>query len=192
MIVVCPSCSSKYSVPADAIGAGKLVRCAVCGMTWQQCPVENKKSDEVSGLLKSTFYWFTVFITLFSILFAPKTVSKYWPASASFYKLIGIDKSMNQNAFSIKNVSNFFVKRNGRLYMGIKGELGNISNEVQMVPKLIINLKNDDSLNPEFQTSWTHELTYKKLLPNQKIIFETDLKNVPYTNLICDIKLNTL
>ena len=192
MIVVCPSCSSKYSVPADAIGVGKLVRCAVCGTTWQQNPVEEKKPDAVSGLLKSTFYWFTVFITLFSVLFAPKTVSKYWPASASFYKLIGVDKSVNQRAFSIKNISNFFVKRNGRLYMGIKGELGNVSNEVQMVPKLVIKLRTDNSSNPKFQTSWTHELTYKKLLPNQKIIFETDLKSVPYTNLICDIKLNTL
>jgi len=192
MIVVCPNCSSKYSVPADVIGVGKLVRCAVCGTTWQQTPVEEKRSDEISSLLKSTFYWFSVFIILFSILFAPKTVSKYWPASISFYKLIGIDKSLDQNAFSIKNVSNFFVKRNGKLYMGIKGELWNISNEVQMVPKLVIKLRNDNTLNPAFQTSWTHELTYKKLLPNQKIIFETDLKSVPYTNLICDIKLNTL
>ena len=192
MIVVCPSCSSKYSVPADAIGIGKLVRCAVCGTTWQQSPVAEKKSNEIAELLKSTFFWFTVFITLFSVLFAPKTVSKYWPASASFYKLIGVDKSFGRNTFSIKNVSNFFVKRNGKLYMGIKGELCNISNEVQMVPKLIIRLKNDDSLNSKFQTSWVHELTYKKLLPNQKIIFETDLKSVPYTNLICDIKLNTL
>ncbi len=192
MIVVCPSCSSKYSVPADVIGAGKLVRCAVCGTTWQQTSVEEKGSNEISELLKSTFYWFSVFIVLFSILFAPKTVSKYWPASISFYKLIGINKSLDQNAFSIKNISNFFVKRNGKLYMGIKGELWNISNEVQMVPKLVIKLKNDDTLNPAFQTSWTHELTYKKLLPNQKIIFETDLKSVPYTNLICDVKLNTL
>ena len=192
MIVVCPNCSSKYSVPADVIGVGKLVRCAVCGTNWQQTPVKNKSSNEISELLKSTFYWFAVFIILFSILFAPKTVSKYWPASVSFYKLIGIDKSLDKNAFSIKNVSNFFVKRNGKLYMGIKGELCNISGEVQMVPKLVIKLKNDNTSNPAFQISWTHELTYKKLLPNQKIIFETDLKSVPYTNLICDIKLNTL
>lgn len=191
MIVVCPNCSSKYSVPADAIGVGKLVRCAVCGTTWQQTPVKEKKSDEVMALCKSTLYWFTVFITLFSLFISPQTVSKYWPASASFYKLIGFGDSINQKAFLIKNVSSFFVKRNGRLYMGIKGELSNISDEVQMVPKLMISLK-DDTSNTKFKTSWTHELNYKKLLPNQKIIFETDLKSVPYTNLICDIKLNTL
>jgi predicted Zn finger-like uncharacterized protein len=190
MIVVCPNCSSKYSVPADAIGVGKLVRCAVCGTTWQQTPVKEKKSDEVMALCKSTLYWFTVFITLFSLFISPQTVSKYWPASASFYKLIGFGDSIDKKAFSIKNVSSFFVKRNGRLYMGIKGELSNISNEVQMVPKLVIGLKDDTSA--EFKASWTHELNYKKLLPNQKIIFETDLKSVPYTNLICDIKLNTL
>ncbi len=192
MIVICPGCSSRYSVHVGAIGAGKLVRCAVCGTTWQQAPVEEKRSSEILGLLRSTFYWFAVFIILFSILFAPKTVSKYWPASVSFYKLIGIDNSLDHNAFSIKNVSNFFVKRNGKLYMGIKGELCNVSNEVQMVPKLVIKLRDDNTLNPKFRTSWTHELTYKKLLPNQKIIFETDLKSVPFTNLICDIRLNTL
>ena len=191
MIVVCPSCSSKYSVPADAIGVGKLVRCAVCGTTWQQIPVKEKKSDEVVALCKATLYWFTVFITLFSFFISPQTVSKYWPASASFYKLIGFGDSIDKKAFSIKNVSSFFVKKNGRLYMGIKGELSNISNEVQMVPKLVIGLK-DDTLGTGFKASWIHELNYKKLLPNQKVIFETDLKSVPYTNLICDIKLNTL
>ena len=192
MIVICPNCSSKYSVPADVIGVGKLVRCAVCGTTWQQSSVNKQKSDNIPELIKSTFYWSVVFITIFSILFAPKTVSKYWPASASFYRMIGLDKSLNRNAFSIKNVSNFFVNRNGQLYMGIKGELSNVSDEVQMVPKLVIKLKGDNSKNPKFETSWTHELTYKKLLPNQKIIFETDLKSVPRTNLVCDIKLNTL
>lgn len=192
MIVVCPNCSSKYSVHAEAIGKGKMVRCAVCGMTWQQSPVEETKSENIGRLFQSTFYWFVVFISVFSILFAPKTVSKYWPASASFYKVIGMNNSSNQQAFSVKNVSSFFVKRNGNLYMGIKGELSNISNEVQMVPKLVIGLRDDNPSNTSFQTSWTHKLNYKKLLPSQKIIFETDLKNVPYSNLICDIKLNTL
>lgn len=192
MIVVCPSCSSKYSVHSEAIGEGKLVRCAVCSMTWQQRPVKEKESKDIRGLFLSTFFWFVVFITIFPILFTPKTVSKYWPASASFYKAIGMNSSSDQKAFSVKNVSSFFVKRNGNLYMGIKGELSNISDEVQMVPKLVIGLRDDNTSNPSFRTSWTHRLNYKKLLPNQKIIFETDLKSVPYTNLICDIKLNTL
>ena len=192
MIVVCPNCSSKYSVHSEAIGGGKLVRCAVCGLTWQQNPIKEKEPKDSRSLFMSIFYWFVVFITIFPILFAPKTISKYWPASASFYRIIGMSDSQNQEAFSVKNVSSFFVKRNGNLYMGIKGELSNVSNEVQMVPRLVISLKDDNTSNLSFQTSWTHRLNYKKLLPNQKIIFETDLKSVPYTNLICDIKLNTL
>ncbi len=193
MIVVCPNCSSKYSVHSEAIGKGKLVRCAMCGMTWQQTPVAKKKSRDIYNLFQSTFYWFVVFITVFSILFAPKTVSKYWPASISFYRLIGANNTPNRKDFSIKNVSSFFVKRNGKLCVGIKGELINISDEVQMVPELTIGLREDTaSSNPNFKMSWTHKLNYKKLLPNQKVIFETDEKSVPYTNLICDIKLNTL
>lgn len=192
MIVVCPNCSSKYSVHADAIGEGKLVRCAVCGVTWQQQPVQDKKSRNILSLFNTVLFWFVVFITLVSILFAPKPISRYWPAIVSFHRLIGLDKSSNRNVVTVKNVSSFFVKRNGKLYMGIKGELDNISNEVQMVPNLTISLRSDNSEESDFKTSWTHELIYKKLLPSEKIIFETDLKSVPYANLICDIKLNTL
>ena len=190
MIVVCPSCSNKYSVQADAIGEGKLVRCAICGTTWQQDPIAVNQRKDISSLFKITLFWFAVFISLFSVFFAPKTVVRYWPASSTFYNAVGIDTGLNEKIFSIKNVSSFFVKRNKKLYMGIKGELTNISNEVQMVPSLIISLKNEGE--SEFQTSWNHELMYKKLLPNQKVIFETDLKSVPYTNLICDIKLNSI
>ena len=191
MIVVCPNCSSKYSVHAEAIGEGKLVRCAVCGMTWQQQPMQEKKSRDIFKIFKRTLFWFAVFMTI-SIMCDTKTVSKYWPASVSFYRLIGLEKSVSQNSIAIKNVSSFFVKRNGKLYMGIKGELNNVSDEVQMVPNLTISLRSDNPEESNFQTSWTHELIYKKLLPSEKIIFETDLKSVPFSNLICDIKLNTL
>lgn len=192
MIVVCPSCFRRYSVQTDAIGDGKLVRCAMCGTVWQQNPVREKKENSILSMLKVSLFWFAVFIVLFSIIFAPRTVMRYWPASVSFYEAIGVGSGLNKKVFSVKNVSSFFVKRNGKLYMGIKGELDNISNEVQMVPSLNISLKNDSLSESSFKTDWTHKLAYKKLLPNQKVIFETDLKNVPFTNLVCEIKLNAL
>ncbi len=193
MIVTCPNCSSKYSVQADIIGEGKMVRCAICSMTWQQGSLyKQEKRENVIENLKVTAFWFSVFIFVFPFIFAKKTVIKFWPAATSFYNLIGVKSSNDKSAFSIKNISSFFIKKNGKLYMGIKGELSNITDEVQMVPSLTISLRNDNSSSEVFNMSWTHELMYKKLLPNQKIIFETDLKKVPYENLICNIKLNTI
>ena len=192
MILVCPNCFRKYSVQSDAIGNGKLVRCAVCGTVWQQNPIVEEKENGILSMLKVSLFWFVVFFVVFSIIFAPRTIMRYWPASISFYEKMGINNGLNKQVFSVKNVSSFFVKRNGKLYMGIKGELDNISNEVQMVPGLNISLKSDSLSDQNFKTDWVHKLAYKKLLPNQKIIFETDLKNVPYSNLICEIRLNAL
>jgi hypothetical protein len=79
--------------------------------------------------------------------------------------------------------------------MGLKGELMNVSNEVQSLPGLMFSLKDDGLVSPErppYKKIWTHDLMYKKLLPNQKVIFETELQSIPYNNLICDIKLDAM
>ena len=79
--------------------------------------------------------------------------------------------------------------------MGLKGELVNVSNEVQILPSITISLKDDDHLPPKdvhFKKIWTHDMVYKKILPNQKVTFETELQSIPYNNLVCDIKLDVL
>ena len=194
MIISCPNCSSKFSVQADTIGRGKMVRCSVCGTTWQQSSLyQQEKREDLIRNLHATTFWFVVFIVIFPLIFAKSTVIKLWPASSSFYALFETQSSKMQQAFLIKNVSSFFIKKNNKLYMGIKGELSNTTSDVQMVPGLTISLmSDDDEEQPSFKTSWNHELAYKKLLPNQKVIFETDLKSIPYSNIICDIRLNTL
>ena len=46
MIIVCPTCSSKYSVQDKAIDGEKMVRCPLCGTTWQPEPeVEQEKVE---------------------------------------------------------------------------------------------------------------------------------------------------
>lgn len=193
MIITCPNCSSKYSVHADAIGKGKMVRCAICGATWQQGSLyKQQKKEDIVDHLKITAFWFTVFICIFPFIFAKKTVIKFWPASSSFYELIDSKDTRSDLNFAIRNVSSFFIKKNGRLYMGVKGELANLTDEVQMVPNMTISLCSENQMVEDFKTSWVHEPAYKKLLPNQKIVFESDLKKVPYENLICNIKLNTI
>jgi predicted Zn finger-like uncharacterized protein len=194
MIVACPSCHSRYSVQYEAIGKGKLVRCALCGTTWQQEPV----SDEEHGVrhsIKWILFWLFVFGSIFSLFFAKDFVIKIWPPATELYAIF-CEKPNNRSCFAMKNISNFFVMRDSKLYMGLKGELLNTSNDIQYLPSITISLKEDSDAASQKNGSlyakvWVHTLKYKKLLPNQKITFETELQNIPYNNLICDIKLNT-
>jgi hypothetical protein len=85
------------------------------------------------------------------------------------------------------------VRKSDKLYMGLKGELINVSNDVQIMPSLVISLKSDDQTSKApYRKVWTHDLMYNKLLPNQKVLFETELQSVPCNNLICDIKMDVL
>ena len=196
MIVTCPMCHSRYSVQPDAIGSGKFVRCAMCGATWQQSPIDEaeEKKRRVMDLIKWTCFWFVVFISVFSLFFAKDAVVKIWPASSSFYNAIGMASNNDSKAFVVQKISNFFVCRNGKLYMGLRGEVLNVSNEVYPLAGITISLRDDETVKKTtpYKRVWVHELSYKKILPNQRITFETELQHVPYNNLVCDIELNIL
>jgi len=196
MIVVCPNCSCRYSVQADAIGKEKIVRCAMCGTTWQQSANEKylEKRERVSDLIKWSFFGFVVFFTVFSLFFAKNFAIKIWPPVIDFYELVGIKNDSSKKVFVLQNISNFFIMKKDVLYMGLKGELVNISNEVRVLPRITVSLKDDESTakDSKYKKIWTHNMTYKKLLPNQRVAFETEMQSVPYNNLICDIKLDTL
>lgn len=197
MIVTCPACRNKYSVQAEAIGDGKLVRCVICGATWQQLAVSGVNDDKsrVIETIKWTFFWSIVFISLFMLFFAKSTVTRVWTPAASFYTFLENKQAGEKKMFKMNNVSNFFVKKCGKLYMGLKGELVNTSDEVQILPSITISLKNEEGAAPgkfRFKKIWTHDMLYKKILPNQKVAFETELQSIPHNNLICDIKLDVL
>jgi hypothetical protein len=185
-------------VQNEAIGNGKMVRCAICSITWQQMATDETadRKSHVRHVIRWTFFWFIVFVSLFSLFFTKSIILQIWPPAACFYDLIGVNHQDAKKMLSIQNISNFFTQKNGKLYMGLKGELMNISGDVQVLPSLTISLRNDESDGKNssipYQKVWTHDLMYNKLLPNQKIVFETELQSVPYNNLICDIKLNVI
>ncbi|MDR2765852.1 MAG: zinc-ribbon domain-containing protein [Holosporaceae bacterium] len=200
MIIECPTCSCKYSVKAEAIGSGKMVRCTACGMTWQQtaADVSLERKQRVWRLVHWTFFWFLLLVPAFALLFEHSTVSRIWPAAGDFYEAIGIPVSPGSKSLLVRNVSNFFERREGKLYMGLKGEVLNTSDAVLPLPGMTISLLDDMETAPQknpverYKKIWTHNLTNKKLLPGQKIAFETEPQSVPNNNLICEIKLDTL
>jgi hypothetical protein len=124
-------------------------------------------------------------------------MARVWPSVGDFYEAVGISANFHRRAIIIQNVSNFFSHKNGKLYMGLRGELLNTSGEVLALPGIVISLRDDAGAvgkqpGIRYRRIWTHNLMYKKLLPNQKIAFETELQSVPYNNLVCDIRLDTM
>ena len=202
MIVVCPTCRNKYSVHPEAIGDGKLVRCAMCGAMWQQAAIDenSERKKYVIQLMKWIFFWFAVFVCLFSLFFAKSFMVKIWRPVSVFYDAFGISPTDQKKTFLIQNVVNFFVQKNDKLYMGIRGEVVNISSDVQTLPGFTISLTSDrandgnsdskNNMRSLYKKSWTHDMIYKKLLPNQKVVFETELQSVPLENLVCNITLD--
>lgn len=194
MIVTCPSCLSKYAVQTESLGTGKLVRCALCGTIWQQKPIDEQalKRKRILDVVKWTFFYATVFTSV-ALLFGWKDfVVDKWPASESFYEYIGMcNNGIDSSTFVLENVSCFFVKKEGNLYFGLRGELCNTAREVKAVPLITISLRNDPATeNEPFKKVWVHKLQYEKLLPSQRVLFETKLQPVTCNSLLCDIKLN--
>jgi hypothetical protein len=168
-------------------------------MTWQQAALDDGSSGKkrrALGLVKWTLFWFCVSIPVFSLFFAKNAMARVWPPIGDFYEAIGLHTDSHRKAVVIQNVSNFFSHKNGKLYMGLRGELLNTSDEVLALPGIIISLQDDAATvekkpGTRYRRIWTHNLMYKKLLPNQKVAFESELQSVPYNNLICDIRLDT-
>lgn len=194
MIVTCPACGRQYRVQAGILGNGRFVRCTMCGATWQQTPISEAEEGRrrVAHILKWTCFWFCVSLSIFSLLFAKDAVVRLWPSVSCLYDAVGCSTDKTQNAFEVCNISNFLVRKEGKLYMGLRGEIVNISGEVRSLSSITISLKEDPSVENKYNYKklWNHNLSSMSVLPNQRVSFETELQSVPCCNLICDITLN--
>lgn len=196
MIVTCPSCRSRYFVHSEAIGEGKLVRCTLCGNTWEQAA--SKKPKEVFRGLKIVewaFFFGTVIFSLFLLVFNSEKVIELWPEAVCFYDFWTPSVPHSRSPIGVDKVSNFFVLKNNKLYMGLRGEIFNTSRKVQTLPKILVSLEDINKVKGEnvyYKKHWTHTMKYKKILPNQKLSFETEIQSVPCRDLRCTINFDIM
>lgn len=215
MIIVCPTCSSKYSVPDSSTVDGKMVRCSVCGTTWQatfddsrQQSQQEKKSESLvqqqsvkKKMMRSSsiqpMFFTVVLVSTFSYLFFATDFLHRIP---SYYKFLSnsVTNRKMSNKISLSNISHFFTKRKDGIYLTITGCVENISNCQQKTPYLSFNLRTHGEdfanyENPEnfVNETWAEKLNIEGMKPSQKVLFETAPRKIPISDLLCTIKVGT-
>lgn len=213
MIIVCPTCSSKYSVPDSAIVDGKMVRCSVCETTWQatvednnqqaqqkpepiQKPKNVKKQIRRSSSIQPVFFVVIVISTLLYLFFFSDFLHRI-PSYCKFITNTIIHKTA-QNKLMLSNISHFFTKKNDGLYLTITGSVENISKTQMKTPYLSFNLRTHGEEfanyeNPDnfVNETWAEKLNAEGLEPSQKIVFETAPRKIPVCDLLCTIKVGS-
>lgn len=198
MIVTCPTCLRKYEVSSSVIGDSRMVRCVVCGTTWQQDSVlsPNSKSKSKSygsvwkyllsmaffGLAYSYMYFYTPYII---------NIPKYYAC------MIKPD-NCSKCSFGVKKISHFFVKKDDGNYVKIEGEIENLSDVPLNNLKLVFNLKTfpndkiEECLSDSeifFNETWVENIKPESVTPSGNIAFSSVLKKVPMHDVLCTIKL---
>jgi len=171
MVIVCPTCSSKFSVPDGALVEGKMVRCTVCQTTWQpevdnhaddtevtENAVNNKDVEEkvdepikekpkkivVKTKSRSILLHFAFFFTVATSVFTYLFLSTTYISGIPRYfdyMTKKISNNTSKDTFKLSNVSHNFIKRNDGLYLSITGVIENISKSLKPTPYLSINLR---------------------------------------------------
>ena len=199
MIVFCPTCLRKYEVSNTAIGEGRMVRCVVCGTTWQQDAVsvpsqKNRRVDIKKSLiwtLSICFWlgggWFLAFGS---------------PYCSNFMKNIECISRIGQEndcKFLVKNMSHSFLKKDDGYYVQISGMIENLSPVALDKLNLVFNLRTypdkqqlETALdeNAFFNETWVEKIKPEWIRDNKLVTFSYTLKKIPNCDILCTIKLD--
>jgi hypothetical protein len=101
-------------------------------------------------------------------------VIEKWPASARVYAMIGLGPEPFAHGLELRNVKSNETKSGDERVLEIEGEIANTSGKVRDVPMLKGTLF--DGKNAELQ-SWTFPAPEARLLPGEKSVFKTQVRN---------------
>lgn len=219
MIIVCPTCSSKYSVQESAINGEKMVRCPLCGTTWQPESdiVQNASTEQAINTisrqinlpkdfslvrrpkdLSTSRHWMFFFAVVFSTLTFLTLKTNYIHRIPVYIKFVAnyIKHGSQKSQITLDNVSHYFIKRDDGVYLSITGDIINISPTSIPTPYLSVNLRTYGEEFANYGTpdmfineTWAIKLDIKNIASNQKVVFETEPKKIPLNNLMCTIKV---
>lgn len=130
-----------------------------------------------------------IFITALAYL-ARYEVVKMWPVVAQYYEAAGISMSNAERDMKLSNIQPIHIEEGERNVLIIKGDVTNISKEVKNIPTVKIELlgpcQNQKPVAPDAQEEgheeknqcvlkeWQHSFAESRLLPGEKITFETE------------------
>jgi predicted Zn finger-like uncharacterized protein len=137
---------------------------------------------------------FIVVLLALTILFITgrEYISRQWPTIQPLYQRLGFKLPKPGAGLSIKNAFHLQQQKDGRRYIVVKGEIVNTQQEARAIPPLRIYLRGDCSAltglsyflsNWHHHTkadqhlcilkTWTHTFSETRLLPGEKLSFET-------------------
>jgi len=206
MILTCPSCSTRYLADAASFQpAGRTVRCANCGHSWFQEPPKDApkkvlldtpspgpsgtlalddtpqlKSDggRVMRWAKRLSGWAVLILALAALAIGAYQyrveIVRGWPQAASLYKSLGVD--LNVRGLEFRNVQSSFTTQAGLRVLEIKGDIVNISETSQPIPRVRVTLR-DENEKPLY--SWTFAVSQTRLGSSAATGFETRLSSPP-------------
>ena len=192
---------------------GRVVRCISCGYSWTQIPDDyNPKADiyEQKSLKKAPKnirpFLITVVVLLIIGLFVGgiytyrHSIAHHWPISQYILTRLGINTVDPLQNVNFENIVPLQINENNQSFLLLKGEIVNTSNEIRQLPPLKIILYGDctevgfikkifgrimDKNIPGrcIVEKWRHTLTQSRLMPNERLNFETSPYIINYTPL---------
>lgn len=199
MLITCPSCSSKFAVKAEAIGAsGRKVRCAKCKHDWFQEPIagaieaasaippEPQAAEpvpegsnlpaHVAAAVATPMYMKAAFacaIVLFLFTLSLISSNKILPHMGWYYSMLGIH---DDSGIALYNVSAEKVGDDKSDEFVVKGRIVNDSNISKSVPDVRITLLGEGHEKVRVITVNPSETA---LEPGQGVDFENKIQKMP-------------
>ena len=196
MILTCPSCATRYLIDPSALGeTGRLVRCARCSHSWTERPPEDmpKRVDilpppeQVTPLppgsnlpalnnrprRRGLIGWVALVVVIVGIAavgyFARDKITEVWPDAALIYAGLSFGEADETVGIELRNVQQSPSIVNDQTGIRLRGEIYNISNRNQNVPRVIADIMDK---NRTVIRTWIVTPRTAMLLPGEKTEFD--------------------
>lgn len=202
MILTCPACSTRYTIPDGQIGpAGRKVHCKACGHQWLQMPeaavvrplppppppppgphrvyrakVEAEKRAARWGAAGSVWAaaGTVALAAVIGALWFRVDIVRAWPKAATAYAAVGM--RTNVYGLEIENVLAERAKPPAPAGLSVSGVVRNVTQTAQPVPLLRVALLDKDRREVTF---WTVDAGRAQLAPGDRAPFITALIETP-------------